>query len=734
MPPSDDGITQQLLAIFRDEAREHLQSLTQNLLTLERGTAPEDERVLLETTFRLVHTLKGAARSVAMSDVEVVCQGCELLLSRITRGRLTLTPSLIGVLQEAVDGIAALLQGDDPTLRRRLVGALDQARAEASGASEPAADRDLDAPAPEGASAPEPASIETIRLDPAKLDRLLVQGEELLAAKLAVEERSREAAALVDELSRSRQIVQRAYTERPPNGGDPGRAFEAVLAGEMRATEATARSLSERLARDRRAIGAAVDELLEQTRLARMMPVSTVLDLFPRMVRDLARNEGKEVEWSAHGRELDVDRRVLETIKDPLIHLVRNAIDHGIEPPDARAEAGKPVRGRVAVAVSLLEDARVEVSVEDDGRGMDPRRVRAAAVRSRLLPADAAEALGDDDTLDLVFRSGLSTSPVITDVSGHGLGLAIVREQVQRLEGEIRVATRPGAGTTVTMVLPSSIASFRGLLVRTAERLFLLPVGATDRVLSLAEDEIGLVEGRETIRWNGEAVPLAPLSAVLELAEEAANDGASRLCVIVRSGQQRVALVVDEVLGDREVLVKELRPPLVRVRNVAGAGLLGTGEIVLILRAGDLVAAGRRARRPPPSRVETRDEGRAPLVLVVDDAVTTRTMERNLLEAAGYRVKVAVDGVDAWTLLKREPFDLVVSDVDMRRMDGFELTTRIRADAGLRDLPVVLVTAHESRENKERGIEVGANAYVVKSSFEQSNLLEIIRRLGITAR
>jgi two-component system chemotaxis sensor kinase CheA len=383
--------------------------------------------------------------------------------------------------------------------------------------------------------------------------------------------------------------------------------------------------------------------------------------------------------------------------------------------------------------VSSLDDGRVEIVVEDDGRGIDPDRVREAAVRGRLVTAEAARALGDDEALELAFRSGLSTSPVITDVSGHGLGLAIVREQVERLEGEVGLESGVGTGTRVRLVLPASIATFRGLLVRAAGQVFLLPIEAAEHVLAVGRDEIGTVEGREAIRRNGELLPVARLDALLELPRPEAPPGEEKSpCVIVRASQERVAVFVDEILGDLEVLLKELGPPLVRVRHVAGAGLLGDGSIVLILRAADLVKAGRRALRPAAPRVAAVEEGRAPLVLVVDDAVTTRTMERNLLEAAGYRVQVAVDGVEAWTALKTDDFDLVVSDVDMPRMDGFELTARIRADARLADLPVVLVTALESREDKERGVEVGANAYVVKSSFEQSNLLEIIKRLGVS--
>jgi len=493
--------------------------------------------------------------------------------------------------------------------------------------------------------------------------------------------------------------------------------------------EAQARELLGNIIRDARMMTGAVDGLLEAMRRMRMMPASSILDLFPRMVRDLAEEQGKEVAWAAQGADLEVDRKVLDTIKEPLIHLVRNAIDHGIELPEVRVQAGKPRRGRVAVNIALLEGQRIELCLEDDGGGIDPARVRAAAVRARLLTAEEAEALGDAEALDLIYRSRLSTSPIITDVSGHGLGLAIVKERVERLGGQIDVETHVGTGTTVRMILPASIATFRGILVRTSGQSFLLPTEAVERAIRLAPDALQHVEGREAIRWNGHALAITHLSEILGLPAESPNLHSPSLGIIVRSGEDRIGLLVDDILGEQEVLVKELGPPLVRVRNIAGAGLLGTGQVVLILRPADLLRSIRETPRSSAPLATPQDKVRPPVLLVVDDSITTRVMEQNLLEAAGYQVRVAVDGVDAWTLLKSEAFDLVVSDVDMPRMDGLELTARIRADRRLADLPVVLVTALESREDKERGVEVGANAYIVKSSFDQSNLLEIIRRL-----
>ena len=679
-----DDIRERLLAMFAVEAEEHLQALGASLLALDRDPATPEAREAAETMFREAHTLKGAARSVGRTDVETLCQDLESLLGRVGRGELAPSAALAGELRAAIDGLG-----------RRLTAGC--APAPSAPVTAPAA------PAPPGAAAdagrPAQAGGDFVRLATSKLDALVLQAEDLLVAKLAALERVREAEAVG------------ALVERRADLGTLGVRTRELLA---------------RLRRDARAVTAGVDGLLAESQRLRTMPAAPILDGLALMVHDLARELGREVEWSATGGELELDRKILQAMKEPVIHLVRNAVDHGVEPPDVRARAGKPRRGRVAVTVRALEGNRIEIAVADDGRGIDLAQVRAAAARARLLSAEQAETLSDDEALALVYRSGLSTSPVITAVSGHGLGLAIVRERVGQLGGTLRLETSAHAGTTVRAVVPAAIATFRGLLVQAGDLPVLLPMDSVDAVLRIVPDEVRHVEGRAAVAWREEPLLLAPLAALLGRAPSGPAPGVKRPCVVVRAGTDRAAVLADEVLGEVEVLAKPLEPPLLRVRFVSGAGVLGTGRLALILRPADLVAAARRGVAAPPA---PRPQERTPTVLVVDDSITTRAMEKNLLEAAGFEVRVAVDGADAWAQLRSAPVDLVVSDVDMPRMDGFELTTRIRGDRRLADLPVVLVTALESREDKERGIEVGANAYVVKSSFDQSNLLDIIRRL-----
>ncbi len=338
-----------------------------------------------------------------------------------------------------------------------------------------------------------------------------------------------------------------------------------------------------------------------------------------------------------------------------------------------------------------------------------------------------------DRLLDLIWRSGVSTSRIITDLSGRGLGMAIVREKVERLGGVIAIETRLDVGTTFRIVLPLSLATFRGVLIRVGEQRFILPAISVERVAQIADKAIQTVENRETIPLAGQAASLVWLSDVLEMSRHAAaSEAANHVpAVVLRLGLARVAFRVDEILGEQEVLMKNLGRQLARVRNIAGASVLGTGQVVPVLNVSDLMkSAVRLATAPrPPAIADKPAQAQQRSILVVEDSITSRALLKNILESAGFRVTTAVDGIDAYTTLKTGTFDLIVSDVEMPRMDGFDLTAKIRADKHLSKLPVVLVMSLGSPEHRERGIDVGANAYIIKNSFDQSNLLEVVGRL-----
>jgi two-component system chemotaxis sensor kinase CheA len=725
MPDRAAQLRQRLLATFKLEADEHLRALDSELAAIARDLAHRDVPDRLEILFRVMHTLKGAARSVGLDEVAGLCQRCETLLRDLTAGSTALDAGTLAFLQESGDALAV-----------RIEKALQNVEGEiaARTGSPPAADQPKAGPgtAPAAAMAASTAAAErpgpaiadsSIRVAVGHLDRLSVLAEDLLLPKLAAAERALQADRVADTI----RSLRDGLSSRRLADGSAG-ADTRLVAG-LRTVEAAADTLSAALRIDHQSLRSAVDGLAEELRQTRMMPAGSILEAFPRMVRELARETGKEIDWSVTGTDLQLDRRVLDLAKDPLIHLVRNAIDHGIEPPDQRAAAGKPRQGRVSVTFDPSEGGQVSIEIADDGRGFAIAALRDAALRSRALTAEQAATLNDQEIVELAFRAGISTSPVITDISGHGRGLAIVRERVERVEGRLAVTSKAGLGSTVRLVLPASIATYRGLLIGSGGQRFLWPAESIERTFGMPRAEVEAAQARGFATQAGETLPFGTLAAILGLGETAAEPERRRLpCIVVRGGDRRGILLVDEVFGDSEAVIKDLRPPLLRVRHIMAAGLLGTGDVVLVLRPSEVLLSIRA--RPSPADWPADSMPARPLrVLVVDDSITTRTMERNLLEAAGYSVGVAADGEEAWTTLQTEAVDLVVSDIDMPRMDGFALTERIRTDARLAHLPVILVTALEAREDKERGVRVGANAYVLKSAFDQSNLLEIVRRL-----
>ncbi|HEY7605380.1 MAG TPA: response regulator, partial [Actinomycetes bacterium] len=451
---------------------------------------------------------------------------------------------------------------------------------------------------------------------------------------------------------------------------------------------------------------------------------------FRRMARDLARDRGKEVSVAVDDGGTEVDRSVLEQIKDPLVHLVRNSVDHGIEPPQARVAAGKPTAGTVSLRARQRGDTLL-IEVADDGAGIDPERVRATAVERGLLPAETAAELPDHEALDLVLRSGFSTSPVVTDLSGRGVGLDVVREKVERLHGSIQVASHLGHGTTMTMSLPLSVSTMHCLLLQAGGQTFALPVPGVERIVRVAVDQVHRAEGRQAVQIDGQPVVLASLAEVLGLPPPANGDGhaAKRPVIVVAGGQgRRVGLLVDRLERTQELVVKNLPEPLLRVRHLAGATILGSGRAAMILSSTELVASVEQAEGTVQA-AEVAPEAPPATILVAEDSITTRTLEKSILEGAGYRVRVAGDGAEAWRLLQGDSCDLLLTDVEMPQMDGFELTTKVRADQRLRDLPVVLVTSRDSDEDRERGVRAGADAYVVKGAFDQERLLDTLRRL-----
>ncbi len=774
MADQNDEFLNRLLAMFRTEADEYLAAMSSGLIELERAPAGERRAEIVEKIFREAHNMKGAARTVKLAEIEAVCHALESVFAELKGNRIATSTALFDLLHQTVDALGGLLAAHAQTrvaakkpavaaLIRRLDTALNETaliqveshlpppsqeppRFNSSAADEPAA---TDTGVAEPLTATRLGSG-TVRVDTAKLGTVMRQAEELLAPRLALGQcisdlqETRAALALWKKRRAGIQPVLRLMERSLEHAGKvhgaageqqkPAKALEY-----LEAENVFLKTLDYRLARleisslrEHRALGGMVDNLLHEVKEMHMLPFSSLLEVFPRLARELAHEQGKQVELLVQGSEIEIDRRILEEIKDPLTHLLRNCIDHGLEKPPLRAQKNKPAHGTITIAITQKDSGKIDILFADDGAGIDVAKVKAEAGRLGVISTEEMDKLDEQEAAMLIFRSGVSTSPIITELSGRGLGMAIVREKVEHLGGAIALETKPGAGTAIRIVLPLTLATFRGVLVRSGGQHFVIPVISVERVARVAIKDILTVENRETIPLDGQAVALVRLGNVLGIPRSgAADEPASHVQVVVfGAGFSRVAFQVDEVLGEQEVLVKTLGRQLVRVRNIAGASVLGTGQVAPVLNVHDLLKSAVKpaaALFAPVAGKAAAERKRS--ILVVEDSITSRAMLKNILESAGYSVTTAVDGIDAYTALKTAPFDLLVSDVEMPRMDGFDLTAKVRADKQLAELPVVLVTALGTREHRERGIDVGANAYIVKSSFDQSNLLEVVRQM-----
>ncbi|KPV51248.1 chemotaxis protein CheA, partial [Kouleothrix aurantiaca] len=470
-----------------------------------------------------------------------------------------------------------------------------------------------------------------------------------------------------------------------------------------------------------------IEDLEQEVMSARLLPISTIFATLPRAVRELAHETGKEIDLVLEGETTELDRKIIEALNDPLLHLIRNAVDHGIEAPDAREQKSKPRKGTIRVSAQAM-GAFAQVRVHDDGRGMSPANMREAAVRKNLFAPEMAAALTDQEALDLIFLPGFSTAQMITDISGRGVGMDVVRTNIIELGGQVQIESSPEHGTIITLSLPLTLMTTRVLLVEVGEQLFALPASGCQGSTWVYAERLQTVEGRAMLPHNGRLASLLRLADLLDVGGARPLPTRQRMPAVLVGTQRPLAVLVDRLIDEREVVVKPLGPLLEKQRRFSGAIQLGDGRLILLINPSELLhtARGMTLTAPPAERVSQRRQAH---LLVADDSFTTRELIRSILQSAGYQVTTAIDGFDALDKLRSESYDLVVSDVEMPRVDGFLLTNTIRTELGLADLPVIIVTSLASETHRRRGLEVGAQAYIVKSQFNQNSLLETVQQL-----
>jgi len=774
----------QLLSTFKVEAGEHVQALAEGLVELEKREGSPNQEEIVERIFRESHSLKGAARSVSILEIEKVCQSMESVFSVVKHHEMPLSAGLFDDLHQAVDCLARLL----PSIERKrtpeekgaaagvvhllenrlkktqlspdtdIVPVVTLAAVTKPTSLRPEGDTLITQAAPEATLLPAPNSetkqpaysvtpgaAETVRIATTKLERILMQSEGFLAAKLYAAAQTTNLRQYLGDFDQwqlewikihlDRIRAKKQLEDGSMDSGTAADTLERLLLF-LDWNHDFIANMTEKMVKlvkaaeeDERSLVRMTDELQLEMKQMLVSSFSSFVVVLPKMVRDLAAEQSKEIDLVIQGADIEIDRRILEELKDPLIHLLRNCVDHGIEKPQVRISTGKPGRGRITISISREEGSTVELLVSDDGGGVDIPRVLAAAVKGSFITQKQAGELSEADVLQLLFHSGLSTSRMVTDISGRGLGLAIAREKIEKLRGHITIETALGKGTIFRIILPLTMSNQRGVVVRSGDRLFIIPSMDVERAIMVQRNAIKTAENRETIQAGDNLLSLSRLGQILGLTDEDGWAKAESLPVVVLHVMgRRLAVQVDELMGEQEILMKKLGRQLQRVNNISGASILSNGKMALILNASDLFKSAVKLN-PPKYGQSPDNKAAAKSILVVEDSITSRTLLKGILENAGFQVETAVDGMDAMVLLNTKAFDAVVSDVDMPRLNGFDLTARIRANQKWEGLPVILVTALESQEHRERGVEVGASAYLVKSSFDQSNLVETVNRL-----
>ncbi len=772
---SDDLSGFSLMELFRSEAEGQTAVLSQGLIDMERGNVAP---ATLEAMMRAAHSLKGAARIVGIDAAAGVAHVLEDYFVAAQKKQIDVLPQHVDVLLAGVDLLTRIAQLSDEESQSWLAQNESTVAAYVANfdsilsGEKPAPTNEKHAPS---ASLPPPA--------PAKVEAesaALPEPEKTVAveaapppepSKPAPEKADRVVRVTADSLTRLLALAGESLVEsrqfRPFVGslrqlkqaqtglGDNLRALEQQLQDLKEGSLQTARDLLARVtdqaAKSQVQLTERIRELDDYAhrnedlagRLhheiigSRMRPLADGVKAFPRMVRDVARQLGKQVQFEIRGENTGVDRDVLEKLEAPLNHLLRNSLDHGIELPEERVAAGKPATGRV-VLDACHRAGMLQITLRDDGRGVDRKRLIRKIIERGMVSAAMAEQLADAELLEFLFLPGLSTKESVTELSGRGVGLDVVQTMAKALGGTVRVTSTFGRDTVFSLRLPITMSVLRALLVEIDGEPYAFPLTRIERICALPAERIECLESRRYFTLDDQTIGLVEATQVLDLPASVEANKTLFPVVVLSDRGHLFGLVVDRFLGERDLDVRPLDPRLGKVPNLGGASLLENGMPVLmfdvedVVRSIDVLLTGRKLKW---SAVElAAQRSRARHILVVDDSITVRELERQLLESHGYQVDVAVDGMDGWNTVRGGNYDLVVSDVDMPRMDGIELVRRIKQDARLKNLPVVIVSYKDREEDRLRGLDAGANYYLTKSSFHDRTFLHAIEDLIGEAR
>ncbi|MFC7418967.1 response regulator [Iodobacter arcticus] len=756
--------------LFRIESSEHLQAIEDGLLKIEKDP---DNLAQLEELFREAHSLKGASRMLELYDIERIFHRFEDILGKVRISGQHMAGDTIDGMYKSLDAIRKLVDeavnggiadvdvsevlaslkipgiavlNTTETIAKDSLTSTQQTAIAAQieptpnlpqsdtypASSEPIPNGQIDevfdvSKAILSSKAnTEQFVIETIRVETRKLDMLMTHAGELTVAKIRIARRHMELEELQEKWD---QIYLNIKNSSAKN---------AHLLSMLDQYTSHLENLISAAYEDSARLDFVTGELEEGIRTIRLLPLSTIFNLFGLMVRKLSRERAKEVELYIEGGEITADKRILEEMKDPLMHILRNAIDHGLELPAERLAKGKSSTGNIRLR-AYQSSSKIVIEIEDDGRGLDLQAIKSAASKTRLWREEELAAMSDEQVMGLIFMPGFSTSHFVSDVSGRGVGMDVVRANVEKLKGNVNVSSVPGQSCTINIKLPLTLATSRVLIVLANSIKYAVPVEYVQKSYPLSKKELFTVEGHLATMFEDKAVAVARLLDLLQFKRNdfvpAADDKAeqkadeSSPCIIMEVNGERFGLIVDELLDEQEIVLKSQSALLKHISDLSGVTILGTGEVCMVLNPPDFIAKLKQQASQAVTASSQEVERKKQLILLAEDSLTTRAQMKRILESGGYEVVMAVDGLDAFSKLETRPFDAIVSDINMPNMDGLTLVQKVRSNKKHTELPIVLVTMLSTEEDKRRGMEAGANAYISKAAFEQKLLLDTLRRL-----
>lgn len=771
---------QKFLKRFVDEARDHIKNLNQGLISLEKKPNDTD---ILNGIFRSAHTIKGSSRMMKLIAISDLAHKVEDTLDSLRQHRIEQSKVLFDLLFKAIEKIEAMLDvveagNEVPEAPADLCKQLENASAgklsipkppelpvdqsvesppppppqdlkketvsecpiskESSSSSD---DKDIKPIEPHGEDKPihepppdvipdKPTSskpskqIDTIRVRSDRLDDLIRLIGEIVSGY------SREKHRLFVLTALERQLKQFVETIGTMVGSPPSEINLPQMFQKIQSVYLTLHRFCTEIKEDLNNKRLIIEDLQDTSLKMRMLPLSTIFDGFQMSVRNLSRSFGKEVELIVEGADTELDKKIIEKIGDPILHMIRNSIDHGIESAEQRIKSGKPPVGTIRLSAEY-EGGQVLIKISDDGGGIPIEKIKQKAIKKKLIKESAIQNISESDLINLIFQPGFSTSDIITDISGRGVGMDVVKQNIiDLLKGSIQISTEAGKGTTFYIRLPLTIAIIHVLIILAENMVFAIPANHIEEIIRISCSQIIDVTNRKAIRLRNQLIPIVPLKDILFLpTNHSKTENNSNLILIVSSGHDKLGLIIDSLISEEDVVVKQLPPLIKHIPFVSGAIIGDNNRLVNVLHIAKIAEAAKEVKIRKDIAPTPVPEKKNIQILLVEDSYSTREIEKSILESYGYQVTLATDGLEGLEKAQSSQYDLIITDIEMPRMNGFTLTEMLRKEEAYKDVPIILVTSLDKEEDKRRGIQVGANAYIVKGSFDQATLIDSVRNL-----